>query len=227
MKSLGVKSRFSEFYWPGFAPFRAIPRRFAKQQTHSCLLHHRALAHYPQVGERKQHQDLLRVLLQPTVARLDVADLPLDDPKRMLHFGADARLDFLKLLGQPVTRAFGVWIVLTALVLGRTRRRIERGIDHGALAQQQAFLRLSWALTVAKRAVPSWCASRKWRKRWMVLSSGMRLMPTSRRANSRYKGTSCRASSMAGSDRPKNCCSRCRRSMGSSAKGGRPLRPSL
>lgn len=71
-------------------------------------MHRRSFAHHPQIGERKQHQDLLRVLGQPTVARLDVAELPLDDPKRMLHFGADARLDLLDLLGQLVAQALAV-----------------------------------------------------------------------------------------------------------------------
>ena len=108
MKSFGVKSRFSGRRGSGFAPFRAFSGRFGKQQTHSCLLHRWAFAHHPQIGERKQHQDLLRVLLQPTVARLDVAELLLDDPKRVFHFGADARLDLLELLGQLVTQALAV-----------------------------------------------------------------------------------------------------------------------
>lgn len=71
-------------------------------------MHRLSFAHHPQIGECKQHQDLLRVLLQPTVARLDVTELLLDDPKRMLHFGADARLDLLKLLSQPVGQALAV-----------------------------------------------------------------------------------------------------------------------
>lgn len=58
------------------------------------------------------------------------------------------------------------------------------------------------------------------RRRVAALSMGMRLTPRqSRRAISRYRGTPCRASSMARTNRPKNCCSRWMRSMVSSRKG--------
>lgn len=42
------------------------------------------------------------------MSRLDVAEQPLDDPKRMLHLCADVSLDFFKMLGILVTLAFGV-----------------------------------------------------------------------------------------------------------------------
>ena len=63
---------------------------------------------------------------------------------------------------------------------------------------------LSNSLTVAKMVSASLCFSSRWRNRSMVLSSGMRPF-TSSWANSRYSGTSKKASSIAGSDRLNHC----------------------
>lgn len=44
-------------------------------------------ANHPQVGQRKQRLQLGGVLGQPAVAHFDVAELALDDPKRVLDLG--------------------------------------------------------------------------------------------------------------------------------------------
>lgn len=51
----------------------------------------------------------------------------------------------------------------------------------------------------------SLCSSSKCRNLKMVVSSGKRVMPASHPANWQYSGVSCRASSIAGSDRPNHC----------------------
>ena len=72
-------------------------------QAHSCLQPPRdSLAHHPQVGERKHHQQLAGVLGQAPIANLAMPELALDDPKRMLDLGADAGLDLLQLLLERV-----------------------------------------------------------------------------------------------------------------------------
>ena len=83
----------------------------------------------------------------------------------------------------------------------------------------------SKSLTLARMASASLCLSSRWRNRKMVLSSGIRPF-ASNCANSRYTGTSKKASSIAGSDRLNHCCTKCTRSIVSKAKGGRPVRPS-
>jgi hypothetical protein len=57
--------------------------------AHSCpqSLNY-SLAHHPQVGQRKNHQQLTGVLGQASVSRLAMSELTLDHPKRMLHLGA-------------------------------------------------------------------------------------------------------------------------------------------
>ena len=46
---------------------------------------HKHPSSHPDVGQRKQRDQLRRVLLQPLITHLDVAELALDYPKRMLH----------------------------------------------------------------------------------------------------------------------------------------------
>src|SRR5437660_10897131 len=51
-------------------------------------------AHGEQIGQRKGHEEAMRVLLQPAIAHLGKAEHPVDDPDRMLdpglHFGLGA-----------------------------------------------------------------------------------------------------------------------------------------
>jgi len=46
---------------------------------------------HPQIGERKQRDDLPGVLLESAIANLGETELLLDDPERMLDDGADGR----------------------------------------------------------------------------------------------------------------------------------------
>jgi len=72
-------------------------------QAHSCLQPlNNSLAHHPQVGQRKHHQQLARVLGQSSVTRFAVSKPTLDHPKRVLHLGSDARLELFKLIRQGV-----------------------------------------------------------------------------------------------------------------------------
>ena len=57
-------------------------------------------AHHPQVGLGKQGVQLRGVLGQPPVAHLEMSELTLDDPKRVLYLGPDARLDGFQLIDE-------------------------------------------------------------------------------------------------------------------------------
>ena len=72
-------------------------------QAYSCLQPlNNSLAHHPQVGQRKHHQQLAGVFGQAPVTRLAMPKLTLDHPKRMLHLGADAGLELFELIRQGV-----------------------------------------------------------------------------------------------------------------------------
>lgn len=60
------------------------------------------LAHHPQVRQRKQRVELLGVFLQAPVAHFDKPELALDDAKRVLDPGADARLERFDLVEDRV-----------------------------------------------------------------------------------------------------------------------------
>ena len=49
------------------------------------------MTRHPQIGERKQRDDLPGVLLESAIANLGETELLLDDPERMLDDGADGR----------------------------------------------------------------------------------------------------------------------------------------
>lgn len=92
--------------------------------------------------------------------------------------------------------------------------------------RSSSFLPSSRSVTVCRICSASLCVSSKWRKRRMVLSSGVALSHD-KPAKSRNSGMSCSASSMAGSLRVINhCCMKWMRSNISTGNGGRPLRPS-
>jgi len=54
-----------------------------------------SMSHQPQVDQRKTRLELRRVLLQSPVARLGVAELPLEHPERMFDLGPHAGLQAL------------------------------------------------------------------------------------------------------------------------------------
>ena len=115
-------------------------------------------------------------------------------------------------------------VALAVLVLRRTRRRHQSRIHCAALLEQQA-LAAQQIIDCRQDAIGQFVVSSRWRNRRMVLSSGRRTNSSSR-ANSRYSGTSKKASSIAGSDGLNRCCRKCVRSIVSSAKGRCPVRPS-
>ena len=64
-----------------------ISGHFACFQAHSCPGLHQFNADDPQLGQRRQRHQLLGVLLQSPVTSLDVTELALDHPKRVLYMG--------------------------------------------------------------------------------------------------------------------------------------------
>lgn len=78
------------------SPLSVGLRHLGRWQTHSCLQPQQSAPRHPQIGERKQRVQLRRVLGQSQVAHLHVAELALDDPKRVFHLGPDAGLDVFK-----------------------------------------------------------------------------------------------------------------------------------
>ena len=88
---------------------------FGDLQTHSSLRPvHKPASDHPDVGQRKQRNELRRGFGKTPVAHFDVAELALDNPKRMLHLGPHAGFE---LFGLFVQRAPGR--VLLRLTLPR------------------------------------------------------------------------------------------------------------
>lgn len=81
----------------GARPCRAL-------RTHSSPGSHHLPPHHPQVRQREQRDDLRRVLGQPSVADLRVAELPLEYAKRMLDLGPHTGLPLLQALRLEVRR---------------------------------------------------------------------------------------------------------------------------
>ena len=76
--------------------------------AHSCRqpLNH-SLAHHPQIGQSKHHQQLAGVLGQAPVTRLAMPELTLDHPNRMLHLGENTGFDLFNPISQGVA-GFGL-----------------------------------------------------------------------------------------------------------------------
>ena len=84
------------------APFQPNSGRFGGLQVHSCLHSHQTASRHPQIGQRKQRVQLRSVLLQSAIAHLDVTELALDHPERMLDLGPDTGLDAFQLIDEVV-----------------------------------------------------------------------------------------------------------------------------
>ena len=98
----GKTGRFSGRLWP-----------FPDLQAHSSLRPvHKPASSHPDIGQRKQRDELRGILGKPPVAHFEVTELALDDPKRMLHFGAHAGFE---LFGLFVQRAPGRVLLRAAL----------------------------------------------------------------------------------------------------------------
>jgi hypothetical protein len=52
-------------------------------------------ASHPQIAQHEQHRQPRRVLVQPAVAHLGIAELLIDDAERMLDLSSDAGLELL------------------------------------------------------------------------------------------------------------------------------------
>jgi hypothetical protein len=68
-----------------------------------CQPLNHSLAHHPQIGQRKHHQQLGGVLGQIPLMRFAMTKLILDCPKWMLHLGADTGFDLFNPIGQGVS----------------------------------------------------------------------------------------------------------------------------
>ena len=78
--------------------FQAAGGHLPLSQAHSSPHTHQLSARHPQIAQRKQRDQLRRVLGQPFVAHLGKAELTFDHPKRVLHFGAHTGLELLGLV---------------------------------------------------------------------------------------------------------------------------------
>ena len=65
---------------------------------------HQPAPNHPDIGERKQRDELGRVLGQYPVTHFDVTELTLDDPKRMLHIDPHAGFELFGLFVQCAPR---------------------------------------------------------------------------------------------------------------------------
>ena len=79
--------------------------RFSTRKTHASMRRQQTAPRHPQVGQRKQRVELRGVFLEPAVAHLDVAELALNDPKRLLHLGPDAGLDSLHWVDESIDQS--------------------------------------------------------------------------------------------------------------------------
>ena len=86
--------------------FSPVLQPFGCLQAHSCLrpLQKPASGH-PDIGQRKQGEELCGVLFETAIAHFGVTELPFDDPKRMLHLGPHAGLELLGLFCSTRPRA--------------------------------------------------------------------------------------------------------------------------
>ena len=80
-------------------------RPFGRLQSYSCLcpLQKPASGH-PNIGKRKQSDELCSVFLEPAIAHFGVTELTLDDSERMFHLGPHTGLEFLGLFGDYTPR---------------------------------------------------------------------------------------------------------------------------
>jgi hypothetical protein len=97
-------------------------------QAHtSCRPLNNSLSNHPQVTQRKKCCQLRRVFDQSPIASLAIAELALDRPEGVFHFGPNAGLDLLQLVDQGVysftllqspalARHYGNWPVNTRVL---------------------------------------------------------------------------------------------------------------
>ena len=85
--------------------FSGLLQPFGDLQAHSPLRPlHKPASYHPDIGQRKQRDELRSVFLEPAIAHLGMSELTLDDSKRMLHLGPDTGLEFLGFFSELATR---------------------------------------------------------------------------------------------------------------------------
>jgi hypothetical protein len=108
-------------------------------QAHSSLRRHQVAVCHPQVRQCERRGGLRGVFLQAPVAHLGESELPLDDAKRLLGFGPDARLQVLQFIDE----------LMRASVLVQRPARVGWQKAVVALANKKA--RIVWAVLAKGR----------------------------------------------------------------------------
>ena len=131
MKLFFFDSIISRTLLPLFGLFEPPCGHLPKLHAHSsCWPLNNSFSHHPQVGQRKQRDQLSRVFDQVPIPILTVAKLAFDHPEVMLHFGRDAGLDLFQLVDHGVYS----FVLLQFPALSR---------HHGNLPVHAGVLRLS------------------------------------------------------------------------------------
>lgn len=144
---------------------------------------------HPQIAHREQHRHASCVLGQAAIADLGMAELLFDHPKGVFHLRPDAGLQLLQPLLQPIHFA----ICLQRAALARAHGNGSRALSLFLVELGAAMIVASttvpvrsirpcsarWALMVASTCDARACRSKRWRKRRIVVSSGMRAAPSS------------------------------------------------
>ena len=95
MKRAARFHRILELWCSESLPLEAPGGPLPAPQAHSSLCPYQMPAGHPQVRQRKQRDELRRVLCQTFVAHLGETELTLDNPKGMLDLGAHAGFELL------------------------------------------------------------------------------------------------------------------------------------
>ena len=93
---------FRAIFQGALAQFCPIQGRFPRFRTHLSLRRHQWVPSHPRVRQRKQRLELQRFFLQLFVAHFHKPELALDDAKRVLDLGPDARLELFNLVDDRV-----------------------------------------------------------------------------------------------------------------------------
>src|SRR5215469_4761355 len=88
VKSVRRNSRIRPSIRHGCSPAVRVSARLNRFRTHSCYeVLQNSAANHPQITQGEQRMQLLRVLHQPAISDLEMAELALDDAKRMFDLG--------------------------------------------------------------------------------------------------------------------------------------------
>lgn len=104
MKPEVCSHRFPGHIALGLQPFEAACGPSAALRMHSSPPSHELSASHSQVAQRKQRDELRRILGQALVANIGEAELALDDSEGVFHLGANTGLELFRLLDQLTPR---------------------------------------------------------------------------------------------------------------------------